>query len=200
MLQPSNLKYTRISESPIPIWLVEGTDRPSSHDVPVEELFSKLIKEEQDFPEYRGVKIERLPQILLTGVDVEPTDAPLFASDIDKAWEYPSMYEPRVVYALRKSKMKPSWSLLSPEATEEQIAETRRDYPHQHENGKYLWFSRIADQGRNLSYEGAYGYWVPGNAREALVAIYLFGYAPDVFDQARQALKEVLELLPADNQ
>ena len=200
MLRPSNLKYTQIVKSPIPIWFVEGTSRPSDSDAPVDEVYSMLVKEEHDFPEYRGVKIERLQQILLTGVDVEPTDAALFASDIDKAWEYPSMSQPRVVYALRKSQMKRSWTMLTPGATEEQIAETRREYPHQHENSEFLRFSRIAEQDRNLSYENAYGYWVPGNAKDALVAIFLFGYTADDFEQAMQTVQDALKLLTADTE
>ncbi len=38
--------------------------------------------------EFRGVGLDRLPTILATGVDVEPTTAPIFVSDFDKAWEY----------------------------------------------------------------------------------------------------------------
>lgn len=184
-------KYLLISEVPVPIWVVDGTSKPSDNDPPVDEMFTKLIKEEHDFPEYRGVTIERLTSILLIGVDVEPADAPFYASDIDKAWEYPSMYEPRAVFAIRKSMMKPSWSMLSADATPEQIAEVQREYPHQHENGNTLWFSRIAEQGRPLGYEAAYGYWIPGSAQEALVAVFLFGNdTAELLVHAAKALKE----------
>jgi hypothetical protein len=36
---------------------------------------------------FRGVAIDRLPVVLKTGVDVEPTDTVLFADFFDKAWE-----------------------------------------------------------------------------------------------------------------
>ena len=137
-------------DGPIPIWIVDGDNRPSNQDPPVHALFTKLMAEEKDFPEYRGVTIDRLTRIMKNGVDVEPTDAPIFVSDFDKAWEYPSSDATKVVFGLRRSMLKPSWSLLSGDATAEEIAEVQRDYPYQHENGSHLWFSRIPEQGRNL--------------------------------------------------
>ena len=58
----------------------------------------------------------------------------------------------------------------------------QRTYPYQHEDPRGgLRFSRLADQA-NPAYEDAYGYWIPGNARDALLAIFLFGQMSEVME------------------
>jgi hypothetical protein len=37
---------------------------------------------------FRGVSSDRLDTILISGIDVTPTDAPIYANDLDKALEY----------------------------------------------------------------------------------------------------------------
>jgi len=189
----------QLTDGPVPIWVVEGTSKPSGNDGPVDDLFGKLITEEGTMPEYRGVEISRLGRVLTTGVDVEPTNAPIYVSDIDKAWEYPDWTSPRVVFALRSKKLKRSWQTLPLDATPEEIANVKQDYPHMSETESSLRFSRFAEQHRNLAYEAAYGYWIPDNAKDALAAIFLFGDdTKEVFTSAKKALEEWRDSMPAD--
>lgn len=188
--------YRLVFEDPIPIWLVEGTSRPGREDTPVNELFAKVLAEHQTFPEYRGVEIARLPQVLTSGVDVVPTNAPIFVSDFDKAWEYPSTSAPRVVFALRSNMLKRSFQTLPLDASTAEIADVRTEYPHQHEHDRCLWFSRIAEQNRNLAYESAYGYWIPGNAKDALLAAFCFGNPDDILPHLVLAIAAARHGLP----
>jgi hypothetical protein len=62
-------------------------------------------------------------------------------------------------------------------------------YPHQHTHAGSLWFSRIEDTNPPVrQYEAAHGYWIPGNARDALVAIFRFVHPDQVEDFLRSAL------------
>jgi hypothetical protein len=64
--------------------------------------------------EFRGVGLDRLPTILATGVDVEPTTAPIWVSTFEKAWEYGGL--PKVVMAFDGSHLErlPDTSANSP--------------------------------------------------------------------------------------
>jgi hypothetical protein len=72
------------------------------------------------------------------------------------------------------------------------IAEVQKTYPYKYDqpNGS-LYFSRLADQ-NNTAYEG-YGYWIPGNARDALLAIFVRGQ----IDEINEALKTALNYSPS---
>jgi hypothetical protein len=50
-----------------------------------------------------------------------------------------------------------------------------------------LYFSRLAGQ-TNLAYETAYGYWIPGNARQALLAVFVIG----PYERAATVLEDIL--------
>jgi hypothetical protein len=119
---------------------------------------------------FRGVPIDRLAAVLTTGVDVQPTDAPIWCDDIEKANEYGrSLFgdQTRVVFALRGRLLEKTFRTLPLEATPSEIAAVRQVYPHLYEEPNCLHFSRIKDQ-RNLAYEAS-AYWIPGNAKDALL-------------------------------
>lgn len=183
------LNYVKIGDHPVPIWLVVGSDRPRSTDGPVSEVFGNLVKAEETFPTYRGVGISQLGRILQTGVDVEPTDAPIYAGDIDKAWEYPDWTSPRAVFALRATMLEPSWRTLPVDAADGRVAAIREDYPNRMDRQTDIWFSRFGDT--HPGYEMEYGYWIPGDAKEALAAVYLFGTdTAAVIESAKAALDD----------
>jgi hypothetical protein len=60
-------------------------------------------------------------------------------------------------------------------------------YPHQHDQHTgSLWFSRID---RYLpGSEIPYAYWIPGNAKDALMAIFLLGVERDAVVNAFQSV------------
>src|ERR1700746_1865642 len=126
---------------------------------------------------FRGRPIDDLRSVFLNGVDVDPTDHPIFCDDAEKAFEYAKPKSgddgPGLMYALHGGYLERSFCTLPADASPEQIAEVQTTYPHRYEDpyGE-LYFSRLADQ-KNTAYEMAYGYWVPGNARDALLAIFL---------------------------
>lgn len=80
--------YVPLRSDPFPVWLTSNSETPSSRHPVVRELELSLLRE-RVIVKYRGVSLEGMWQVLTTGVDVEPTDAPIFCSDdIHKAFEY----------------------------------------------------------------------------------------------------------------
>lgn len=109
----------------VPVWLViAGDSRPSIGDGWDEQLYPRMKQFRP--PLFRGVPVTRLGAVLTTGVDVDPTDAPIYCSDFDKAWEYggTSMGEGlRLVYALDPRKVDRTFRTLPLSATASEIAE-----------------------------------------------------------------------------
>jgi hypothetical protein len=68
-----------------------------------------------------------------------------------------------------------------------EIAEVRKTYPHQYEDVDCLWFSRIKDP--RLGYETAYGYWIPGNAKDTPLAVFPLGERDVITDALRASLE-----------
>ena len=70
--------------------------------------------------------------------------------------------------------LKRTFRTLPLDARASEIAEVRETYPRHHlEHPDCLWFSLID---RNMpGYEIPYGYWIPGNAKDALMAVFLLG-------------------------
>lgn len=172
--------YEPLRSDPFPVWLASNSETPSSRHPVVRELELSLLRE-RVIVKYRGVSLERMWQVLTTGVDVEPTDAPIFCSDdIHKAFEYggaPSSGNPRgCVFGLRSTALQRSYTSVRRDRSPDEIDRVREIYPYETESNddEYIRLSRISGLGRNLSYEGAYGYWVPGDAMEAIVALFVF--------------------------
>ena len=115
--------------------------------------------------------------VLTTGVDVQPTDAPIYGSDFDRAWEYGETslgVGLRLVFALDSRMLKRTFRTLPLDARASEIAEVRETYPHHHlEHPDCLWFSLIDSYMPGC--EIPYGYWIPGNAKDALLAVFLLG-------------------------
>lgn len=134
---------------------------------------------------FRGVPLARLGEVLRTGIDVAPTDAPIFGTDgVDKAFEYARPVGggtgPGLILALRGPHLERTFRDLDADASPAEIAETRETYPHPAGNpGGRIRLSRLADQ-TTPGYEEAYGYWIPGNAREALIGVCVLGQGPEV--------------------
>ncbi|MGV0853039.1 hypothetical protein [Mycolicibacterium phlei] len=176
------MEFELVMSGRVPVWLVRNSAhrRVGPGSAWNRELYPQMANEEEFFerlPVFRGVSPERFLNVLITGVDVEPTDAPIYCAEFDKAWEYggTSVGESaRLIMALDRSKLERTFTTLPSSATPEEIATVRETYPYQHaEHQGELWFSRIDRY--FPAYEVPYGYWIPGDATEALLAIFLVG-------------------------
>jgi hypothetical protein len=166
---------------PTPVYLVRHPPTPRSAPLDLTDLLR--LDRELSRCEFRGVGADRLSTVLSTGIDVEPSTAPIYAGDFDKAWEYGG--NPKVVLSLLASELRRSWVEVDADADE--LAATRTDYstviPSQ--DGTRLWCSRLsADDVRvTTSYEAAYCWWIPGDAFKALRAVFIFVGATDSVEE-----------------
>jgi hypothetical protein len=146
---------------------------------------------------FRGVELDRLEAITRSFVDVDPPDAVVFAGDLEKALEYGDW--PKVVMALRWKAMKRSFDTLPETANPSDLEATGREYPTIIRLGDGSFYcSRLPenDTRMNTSYEWTYGWFIPGDAKEALAAIFIIcrpedlGVAKKYFSRYSQALNE----------
>jgi hypothetical protein len=187
------MQYELLIEAPVPVWVVtDCDDRPPMTAGTDEALYrtEESSAAADRYPLFRGVSLDRFLPVFTTGVDVEPTDAPIYCSDFDKAWEYGGSSPgvgPRVIFALDQDMLERTFQTLPIDATPEEIAAVRTTYPHHHEEHPAgLWFSRID---RYVpSQEVPYAYWIPGNAKDALMAIFLLGVERDAVVSAFQSV------------
>lgn len=192
----------RLAEHPVPVWQIDTENEfklsanvalSALEDWATAVLIESAPAEGAHSLEFRGVPLARLAGVLRTGIDVAPTDAPIFCTDgVDKAFEYarPGVGEtgPGLVLALRGPHLARTYRDLDADASPAVIAEIRETYPHPAGNpGGRIRFSRLADQ-TTPGYEEAYGYWIPGNAREALVAVCVLGQSAEVDETVAAAL------------
>ncbi len=165
----------------VPLWLGVLPPDPDSHRPPIGEHDLLVLPDFAELRgcEFRGVGIDRLPTVLATGIDVTPTDQPIYASSIDKAWEYGGM--PKVLLALDRRGMERTGHRTPVGAPEGDLAAPRARYPTvlESENGEFLWFTRLdaSDPRAGSQYEAAYSWWIPGDPWETLRAIFVFSLA-----------------------
>jgi hypothetical protein len=182
--------YRLLNADPVPIWYIEEGHKPDLTDEPIMALYRDLQRVNgRRWIAFRGVPIDRLRSVFFNGVDVDPTDGPIFCGDEEKAFEYArpksGVNGPGLMYALHRGYLERTFQLLPADASPEKIAEVRKTYPHEYDDPHGgLYFSRLADQ-NNTAYEYAYGYWIPGSARDALLAIFLRGRMDEVMEALR---------------
>jgi hypothetical protein len=187
------VSYTQLFKEPVPVWYVADGHTPSISDAPILELYTdKPRVNGKGWVAFRGVPIETFRAVAQNGVDVEPTDATIFCAEEDKAWEYAKPRSgsdgPGLMYALHGGYLERSFRELAGGTSPEAIAELQKTYPYRYDypDGN-LRLSRLANQ-NNPAYESAYGYWVPGNAREALLAIFVRGDLDEIVDALKTSL------------
>lgn len=181
-----------IARHPVPVWQIDTENEFSTANSALSALEKWSIAvtidsapaEGPHWVTFRGVPLARLRDVLRTGIDVTPTDAPIFCAEVDKAFEYARPVGggtgPGVTLALRGPRLDRTFQDLDAAASPAEIAATRVTYPHRAGNpGGRTRFSRLADQ-TGPGYEEAYGYWIPGDAREALVGVCVLGQGPEV--------------------
>lgn len=132
----------------------------------------------------RGTTADRLNAILQGGVDVRPTDAPLYAVlGGDKAAEY-GCHEDQVIQFLDMDCLERSYQNVPATTPAAELEAIKKTFPYLDEavGGDSLWLTRFVPDGNpaRAVYESGYGYYVPGDARRALRCVLLLS---DDFDR-----------------
>lgn len=123
----------------------------------------------------RGVGAERLGVILRTGIDVEPTDHPIFTEiGLDKALEYGCDGD-QVIMLLDPRKLSSTWEEVPANSDESVLNELRSRFPTElrSDDGTRIWFSRLPKDDRRVAspYEARFARWIPGDPKEALLGL-----------------------------
>jgi hypothetical protein len=176
-----------IAGHPVPVWsfvFPEGCERRKLAAPITETLDQSFLM--NLIMGCRGVEAHRLPVILATGCDVEPSDSPLFASSLEKALEYGHQGN-QVIQVFHHEALEISWRERSAALPDEERKDIEKDYPTviPSIDGSSLWFTRLSpdDNRAATSYERAYGRWIPGNPAEALSALILISSDPNHFSE-----------------
>lgn len=125
---------------------------------------------------YRGFDLETLRTVLETGLDVPPQSAFFATNSAGKAWEYPI------------GRSVPAMLVLDGELAERSFIANRfgadaaftwdeATYPNQYTDGAWQIHTRfeVGRGTRTFLDEDMYGYWIPGDAREALLGVVIGG-------------------------
>lgn len=164
------------------IWILENNAQwITSEDIETF-LFGELTRgnistEENDsLSRARGVKSKFFNSVMNKGVDVSPKDAVIFAGEIEKAMEYGKTGELngndfQMILLYHKDKIKKSYLEV-----EDSSSLDEKEYPKRIKlsNGTLRCLSpRPSDE--YDSYEQDHGYFIPGDASDALAGIILIG-------------------------
>ncbi|SKS49974.1 hypothetical protein [Mycobacteroides abscessus] len=159
----------------IGIW---HTEKMADNDCP--HSLHSLV--DQD-PLYRGFAQEELQRVIETGLDV-PQQAAFFASSQpDKAWEYPSGRQMPAILILSRSRTERSFVTRPADAGDTWLPDKAR-YPNAYTAGAREIHTRFElGRGTHCFFdEDMYGYWIPEDARDALLGIVIGGPKSDVVE------------------
>ena len=132
----------------------------------------------------RGTSYDNLYTVLATGVDVVPSNAPIFCTQlVEKAMEYgwDGRNNPtRIILSFyKRAKTKRTFMEISSDTPKNKIENLKKIYPivDYSTDGRKIFLSRLkeSDTRRNTEYELEYGYWIPENPLNALVCLFLLG-------------------------
>jgi len=148
---------------------------------------------QHDGAAFRGVKLDRLPDILRAGVDVRPTDSTIYCADPEKAFGYGNVL---MAFRYRDEEgnyvLRSATSQIRPTTSTEEAAERRKLYPHvldRYDDGIEKLCRVAPTSDARLSYLQDYGFFIPGSPWQALVGIFIYGDA-DALNAARQMIAE----------
>jgi len=98
------------------------------------------------WPVFRGVSSDRIITILNSGVDVVPTDAPIWANDLEKALEYGG--GEKVVLILNSYYMSRTYKLVPDDFPPTELAAVQSVFGKKgiiEPDGKTTWYSKMAE-------------------------------------------------------
>jgi hypothetical protein len=168
----------------IPILLVQAAPGISRKGLDPS-LFNLLIARDKAGPSERerwmavaharGVRADRIGQVLRTGIDVSPSDSPIFAEQgLDKALEYGCDGD-QLLVLLNVRKLKRTFREVPADSDPSLLTELRRSFQTELKStdGKQIWFSRLGKDGTvaGTSYERDFAWWNPGDPWEALLGL-----------------------------
>jgi hypothetical protein len=133
----------------------------------------EAIKECHSLPLFRAVSLDAKERVLMNGIDVLPTDAVIWANDLEKALEYGGSNQ--LVMILYRKSMRPSFMLVDRNSTPEVIKSIEEEYgtnPVAFDDGT-LFYSRLpsTDRRRASPYEVENGWYIPGDPFSVLAGI-----------------------------
>jgi hypothetical protein len=127
-----------------------------------------------ELPLFRGIDQSSLERALRYGIDVQPTNAHWYGDALEKALEYGGDY-PAVLIIAGRCVERPYRTLAVDASVEDHVAAKAWAVGDamQSENGQWLRYSRlpINDRQRGSPYETAYSWYIPGDAKIALLGV-----------------------------
>ena len=132
----------------------------------------------------RGTCYDNIQTVLNTGVDVVPSNSPIFCTPYsDKAMEYgwdDRNNTNRIILLFYDSgKLERTFKEISSDTPKCEIEELIQLYPtiEYSRDGNRIWLSRLQknDTRRTTDYEYQYAYWIPEDPFNALVWVLLLG-------------------------
>lgn len=183
------MEYEFWQHDPVPVWGVE-THADGEFDFVAEPLVNVMLANDGGVT-MRGVEIGRLPAILSQGIDVDPTDGVIYCEMGGKAYEYGGF--PKVILVLRYANDAgqqvtfPAFRTVFPDSSPESIAEAQKLYPFEigRDSADRERRCRVEPQSQAVeNYLATYGYFIPGDAWDALAAVFVFG-TREQLDEAR---------------
>lgn len=123
----------------------------------------------------RGTRLDNLPRVLATGVDVTPTDSVIWvADDPQKCLEYGPLLLLYDRWLLDNTFREVDASIDVAE-----LDRLRQTFPTlvRSRDGTKFWLSRLPEDDRRVGsdYEWGYGRWIPGDALQALRGVVAVG-------------------------
>ena len=169
-----------VATAPVPIWIVVLPDDIQASDTVdnLRALTRSLFRQAGLHalrPFFRSVGVDRLPNVLATGIDVEPTSAVFYVDrSPGKAWKYGGF--PKVLIALDPEQVMQTWLEVPVDTAPEELERLRSTFPTRIRMPDTYWFSRLAEDDPQLgrSYEIEYAKWIPKNPHDALRGIFIF--------------------------
>jgi hypothetical protein len=177
----AGINCVTVATIPKPVLVIESSanGRKRELDMALAVIAHSLV----DGPCFRCVAPDRLPLILRTGCDAEPSDSVLWIDTgitPDKALEYGG--ETKVLLILDIRKTERSCREVSADLAISELDSLRAQYPTvlKSVDGTMLWLSRLPANDRrvNSAYEIEHGRWIPGDPFEALIGVVVLG--PDL--------------------
>jgi hypothetical protein len=172
------VEFKQLTAEPVPVWVTAVDAKTYRRKPPITHCNLILSFEVlRRYVEFRAVGLDRLPAILTTGVDVEPTTAPIFVAEFDKACEYGDW--PKVVMAFDGMRLQRTYrEIVISDTTAEEITQLMVDYPTRIDDSasECLWLTRFpqTDPRATSAYEREFARWIPGNPFDALLTVFVF--------------------------
>lgn len=182
----SNFEIYAVSEKPVHILYVQvngvGEEIVAKfNQIQLLGKISNLISTKIFSYKFRAVEYSRLSYVIKTGIDIDPTDGVVYAESFSKAYEYGGW--PKIMLVLDSSHMQRTYREIPVDTPKDEIRRLQEIYPTilKSKDRSKFWLSRLPEDDKHIAshYESEYAWWIPGDPKEALGAILIFGHKSD---------------------